>query len=158
VPTCPPATYPPAHLPLQHFSLFNRDVVNPIKKFGYVGAGRKAFTCLKKDVLEVCLLRRTKACLTLTLTLTRTRTRTLTLTLSLTRTRTLTLTLTLTLSLALTLTLTLTLTLLTKAGRADEMVLPPKLITIEANFLDAKESDFYQALCTQSNPHPNPHP
>jgi hypothetical protein len=155
--TYPPAhlpTCPPTHLPLQHFSLFNRDVVNPIKKFGYVGAGRKAFTCLKKDVLEVCLLRRTKACLTLTLTLTRTRTRTLTLTLSLTRT--LTLTLTLTLSLALT--LTLTLTLLTKAGRADEMVLPPKLITIEANFLDAKESDFYQALCTQSNPHPNPHP
>ena len=96
VPTCPPATYPPAHLPLQHFSLFNRDVVNPIKKFGYVGAGRKAFTCLKKDVLEVCLLRRTKA------------------------------------------------------SRADEMVLPPKLITIEANFLDAKESDFYQALYTQS--------
>ena len=71
-------------------------MVNPIKKFGYVGAGRKAFTCLKKDVLEVCLLRRTKA------------------------------------------------------GRADEMVLPPKLITIEANFLDAKESDFYQALYTQS--------
>ena len=29
-------------------------------------------------------------------------------------------------------------------------MLPPKLITIEANFLDAKESDFYQALYTQS--------
>ena len=62
-------------------------MVNPIKKFGYVGAGRKAFTCLKKDVLEVCLLRRTKACLTLTLTLTRTRTLFLTLTLNRTRTR-----------------------------------------------------------------------
>ena len=49
------------HPPTQHYSRFNRDVVNPIKKFGYVGAGRKAFTCLKKDVLEVCLLRRTKA-------------------------------------------------------------------------------------------------
>ena len=38
----------------------------------------------------------------------------------------------------------------TKAGRADEMVLPPKVVTIEANFLDARESDFYQAIYTQS--------
>ena len=45
----------------QHYSLFNRDVVNPIRKFGYVGAGRNAFVCLKRDVLDLCLLRRTKA-------------------------------------------------------------------------------------------------
>ena len=38
----------------------------------------------------------------------------------------------------------------TKAGRADEMVLPPKVVTIEANFLDAREHDFYQAIYTQS--------
>ena len=58
-----------------------QDIVNPIKKFGYIGAGRTAFSCLKRDVLDKILLRRTKA------------------------------------------------------GRADEMVLPPKVVTIEANFL-----------------------
>ena len=84
------------HTPLQHYSLFNRDIVNPIRKFGYVGAGRKGFVALKRGVLDRVLLRRTKA------------------------------------------------------GRADEMVLPPKVVTIEANFLDAKESDFYQAIYTQS--------
>ena len=30
------------------------------------------------------------------------------------------------------------------------MVLPPKVITIEANFLDATEHDFYQGIYTQS--------
>ena len=84
------------HSPLQHFSLFNRDIVNPIRKFGYVGAGRTGFLALKRGVLDRVLLRRTKA------------------------------------------------------GRADEMVLPPKVVTIEANFLDARESDFYQAIYTQS--------
>ena len=84
------------HTPLQHYSLFNRDIVNPIRKFGYVGAGRTGFLALKRGVLDRILLRRTKA------------------------------------------------------GRADEMVLPPKVVTIEANFLDAKESDFYQAIYTQS--------
>lgn len=38
----------------------------------------------------------------------------------------------------------------TKAGRANEIVLPPKVVTIEANFLDARETDFYQAIYTQS--------
>ena len=81
------------HTPLQHYSLFNRDIVNPIRKFGYVGAGRSGFLSLKRGVLDKCLLRRTKA------------------------------------------------------GRADEMVLPPKLITLGCNFLDAREADFYNALC-----------
>ncbi|KOO30433.1 ATP-dependent helicase rhp16-like protein [Chrysochromulina tobinii] len=84
------------HSPLQHFSLFNQDVVNPIKKFGYVGAGKNAFITLKRGVLDRLLLRRTKA------------------------------------------------------GRADEMVLPPKVVTIEAHFLDHRETDFYQGLYTQS--------
>ena len=84
------------HSPLQHYSLFNRDIVNPIRKFGYIGAGRAGFVTLKRDVLSRVLLRRTKA------------------------------------------------------GRASEMVLPPKLVTIEANFLDEKETDFYQAIYTQS--------
>ena len=84
------------HSPLQHYSLFNQTIVNPIKKFGFVGAGRQGFLALKRGVLDRVLLRRTKA------------------------------------------------------GRADEMVLPPKVVTIEANFLDARESDFYQGLYTQS--------
>lgn len=84
------------HSPLQHYSLFNRDIVNPIKKYGYIGAGRTGFVKLKRSVLDKCLLRRTKA------------------------------------------------------GRADEMVLPPKLVTLEANFLDDREFDFYQAIYTQS--------
>jgi len=84
------------HSPLQHYSLFNRDIVNPIRKYGYIGAGRSGFVKLKRSVLDKCLLRRTKA------------------------------------------------------GRADEMVLPPKLVTLEANFLDDREFDFYQAIYTQS--------
>ena len=38
------------HTPLQHFSLFNRDVVNPIRKFGYIGAGRTGFVTLRRQV------------------------------------------------------------------------------------------------------------
>jgi len=30
------------------------------------------------------------------------------------------------------------------------MVLPPKVVTIEPNFLDARENDFYQGIYTQS--------
>jgi len=82
--------------PLKHYSLFNQSVVNPIKKFGYVGAGKNAFVTLKREVLDSILLRRTKA------------------------------------------------------GRADEMVLPPKVVTIEAYLLDEKEKDFYDGLYTQS--------
>jgi DNA repair protein RAD16 len=84
------------HSPLQHYSLFNRDIVNLIKKYGFIGAGRTGFVKLKRNVLDKCLLRRTKA------------------------------------------------------GRANEMVLPPKLVTLEANFLDDREFDFYQAIYTQS--------
>ncbi|KAL3912527.1 MAG: hypothetical protein SGPRY_008310 [Prymnesium sp.] len=89
------------HSPFQHYSLFNRDIVNPIRKFGYLGAGRTGFIALKRGVLDKALLRRTKF-------------------------------------------------QFLQAGRADEMVLPPKRITIEANFLDARESDFYNAIYTQS--------
>ncbi|EOD25881.1 hypothetical protein EMIHUDRAFT_427067 [Emiliania huxleyi CCMP1516] len=84
------------HGPVQHYSRFNRDVVNPIRKYGYIGAGRNAFVTLKREVFDKSLLRRTKE------------------------------------------------------GRAQEMVLPPKLITLEANFLDDTEMDFYQAIYTQS--------
>lgn len=48
------------HSPFQHYSLFNRDIVNPIRKFGYLGAGRTGFLALKRGVLDKALLRRTK--------------------------------------------------------------------------------------------------
>ena len=35
-------------------------MANPIKKFGYVGKGRKAMLLLKQDILTKILLRRTK--------------------------------------------------------------------------------------------------
>jgi len=48
------------HSPLQHYSYFNKHVLNPIKKFGYVGEGRKAMVTLKGEVFDKVLLRRTK--------------------------------------------------------------------------------------------------
>jgi len=35
-------------------------VANPIKKFGYVGKGRKSMVLLKQEILTKILLRRTK--------------------------------------------------------------------------------------------------
>ena len=45
--------------PVRH-SYFNREVVNPIKRYGYVGDGRRAMLKLKNEVLDVIMLRRTK--------------------------------------------------------------------------------------------------
>jgi len=49
------------HSPLMHFSYFNRHVINPIKRYGYIGDGRRAMLTLKHEVLDQILLRRTKA-------------------------------------------------------------------------------------------------
>eukprot|EP00953_Heterococcus_sp_UTEX-ZZ885_P035057 18119-Heterococcus_DN1.PRE.2 len=49
------------HTPMMHYSVFNRKVLNPIARAGYVGEGRQGFLTLKKDVLDKILLRRTKA-------------------------------------------------------------------------------------------------
>lgn len=35
-----------------HYSHFNREIINPIKRYGYVGVGRKAMLALKTEVLE----------------------------------------------------------------------------------------------------------
>ena len=43
-----------------HYSHFNRYVLNPIQRDGYSGDGRRAMFLLKDEVLDKCLLRRTK--------------------------------------------------------------------------------------------------
>jgi len=48
------------HSSIQHFSYFNRYVLNPIQRDGYSGDGRRAMFRLKEDVLDKALLRRTK--------------------------------------------------------------------------------------------------
>lgn len=48
------------HGSVQHFSHFNKHVLNPIKSYGYTGDGRRAMFRLKNEVLDKCLLRRTK--------------------------------------------------------------------------------------------------
>ena len=48
------------HGPLQHYCWWNKHVANPIKKWGYVGKGRKAMMLLKHEILTKILLRRTK--------------------------------------------------------------------------------------------------
>ncbi|CAE7616604.1 rhp16 [Symbiodinium natans] len=48
------------HVRFMHYSSFKRDVSNPIIKFGYMGAGKTAFQKLRQDILQRCMLRRTK--------------------------------------------------------------------------------------------------
>ena len=39
---------------MRHFSYFNCHIINPIKRYGYVGDGRKALTMLQEQV-SCCL-------------------------------------------------------------------------------------------------------
>mmetsp|Transcript_21216 Transcript_21216/g.61748 ORF Transcript_21216/g.61748 Transcript_21216/m.61748 type:complete len:1336 (-) Transcript_21216:330-4337(-) len=48
------------HGSIQHFSHFNKYVLNPIQRDGYSGDGRRAMFTLKNEVLDKCLIRRTK--------------------------------------------------------------------------------------------------
>ena len=48
------------HRAFTHYSHFNRFILNPIQRDGYSGDGRRAMFKLKNDVLDKCLLRRTK--------------------------------------------------------------------------------------------------
>eukprot|EP00931_Biecheleriopsis_adriatica_P070732 TRINITY_DN4451_c0_g1_i1.p1 TRINITY_DN4451_c0_g1~~TRINITY_DN4451_c0_g1_i1.p1 ORF type:complete len:1343 (-),score=281.39 TRINITY_DN4451_c0_g1_i1:181-4209(-) len=48
------------HTKLQHASHFATTVSNPIKKFGFIGAGKVAMEKLRSEVLDKILLRRTK--------------------------------------------------------------------------------------------------
>eukprot|EP00601_Ochromonadales_sp_CCMP2298_P023289 CAMPEP_0173315268 /NCGR_PEP_ID=MMETSP1143-20121109/25807_1 /TAXON_ID=483371 /ORGANISM="non described non described, Strain CCMP2298" /LENGTH=108 /DNA_ID=CAMNT_0014257983 /DNA_START=153 /DNA_END=476 /DNA_ORIENTATION=+ len=45
---------------MQHYCHFNRHILNPIKRSGYVADGRRAMMKLKTQVLDEILLRRTK--------------------------------------------------------------------------------------------------
>jgi len=49
------------HTPMFHYSYFNKHVINPIKRYGYTGDGRRAMVTLKTEVLDKVMLRRTKA-------------------------------------------------------------------------------------------------
>jgi DNA repair protein RAD16 len=48
------------HSSIQHYSHFNRTILNPIQRDGYANDGRRAMFTLKNEVLDRCLLRRTK--------------------------------------------------------------------------------------------------
>lgn len=48
------------HGSIQHYSHFNKYVLNPIQRDGYTGDGRRAMFTLKNEVLDKALLRRTK--------------------------------------------------------------------------------------------------
>ena len=80
----------------QHYSYFNKHVLNVIQRDGYTGDGRRAMMKLKKEVLDKCLLRRTKE------------------------------------------------------SRAEDMNLPPRVVTIKPIRLHPREEDFYNALYTQT--------
>jgi len=48
------------HSSIQHYSHFNRKILNPIQRDGYANDGRRAMFILKNDILDKCLFRRTK--------------------------------------------------------------------------------------------------
>ncbi len=48
------------HSSIQHYSYFNRHILNPTQRDGYSKDGRRAILTLKNDVLDRCLFRRTK--------------------------------------------------------------------------------------------------
>ncbi|PBJ79233.1 DNA repair protein [Trypanosoma cruzi cruzi] len=48
------------HGPVQHYAYFNRYIMNPILRYGYVGDGRQGMMMLANEVLQKCMLRRTK--------------------------------------------------------------------------------------------------
>jgi DNA repair protein RAD16 len=84
------------HSSISHYSHFNKYVLNPIQRDGYTGDGRRAMFTLKNEVLDKCLLRRTKdSC-------------------------------------------------------AEDMNLPPRIVTIRTIRLHPIEEDFYNALYTQT--------
>jgi len=84
------------HRTFSHYAHFNRYVLGPIQRDGYTGDGRQAMFKLKNEVLDKCLLRRTKE------------------------------------------------------TRAEDMNLPPRLVSIRSIRLHPVEEDFYEALYTQT--------
>lgn len=85
------------HSSIQHYSHFNRQILNPIQRDGYTNDGRRAMFTLKNEVLDKCLLRRTKE------------------------------------------------------TRAEDMNLPPRIVTIKSIKLHPIEEDFYNAVFTKTS-------
>ncbi len=85
------------HSSIQHYSYFNRQILNPIQRDGYTNDGRRAMFTLKNEVLDKCLLRRTKE------------------------------------------------------TRAEDMNLPPRIVTIKSIKLHPIEEDFYNAVFTKTS-------
>jgi DNA repair protein RAD16 len=79
-----------------HYCHFNKNILNPIKRSGSIGEGKKAYMKLQQQILDEILLRRTKT------------------------------------------------------SRADDIKLPPRIVTVRQEKLDANEEDYYEALYTQS--------
>jgi hypothetical protein len=48
------------HARSDHHSHFNKHILNPIRDHGVEGAGKEAMLKLQNEILDVCLLRRTK--------------------------------------------------------------------------------------------------
>ena len=84
------------HSAMQHFCYFNKEILNPIKRYGYVDLGKKALGKLKREILDEILLRRTKQ------------------------------------------------------TRAEDIQLPPRIVRVRRERLDAQEEDFYAAIYSQS--------
>ena len=79
-----------------HYCHFNKNILNPIKRSGSIGEGKKAYMKLQQQILDEILLRRTKT------------------------------------------------------SRADDIKLPPRIVRVRQEKLDANEEDYYEALYTQS--------
>lgn len=84
------------HTAMQHFCHFNKHILNPIKRAGYVSEGKRAMMKLKDQILDSILLRRTKV------------------------------------------------------DRADDIMLPARFVSVRQEYMDERETDFYDALYTQS--------
>ncbi|CAD2217209.1 DNA repair protein RAD16 [Angomonas deanei] len=48
------------HGPVQHYAYFNRYILNPINRYGYIGDGRRGMMMLANEVFSKSMLRRTK--------------------------------------------------------------------------------------------------
>ena len=83
------------HTAMVHYCHFNKNILNPIKRSGSIGEGKKAYKLLQTNILDEILLRRTKT------------------------------------------------------SRADDIQLPPRIVTVRQEKLDANEEDYYEALYTQ---------
>ncbi|KAH9259092.1 hypothetical protein BASA81_002712 [Batrachochytrium salamandrivorans] len=49
------------HTPMSHYSYFNKHIMNPVTRNGFVGEGKRAMELLRDDLLGEIMLRRTKA-------------------------------------------------------------------------------------------------